>query len=132
MNVNCVVLGGLVENCKVETTSSGKLKGTIRIKIREVFADKPYESYFNCVAWGKSAELCRQVAAGDTIALQGRIVQRKYDDPRTGQTREVWEINIQTLNYEPGRLGRGTIPNDVHHADQRPGPADDDPMTVPF
>lgn len=133
MNVNCVVLAGLVEGCKVETTSTGKTKGSLRLKVREIFGGRAYESHFQCVAWGKAAEVCQQIAAGDTIALQGRIVPRKYDDPRTGQTKEIWEITISTLNFEPGRLGRGTIPNDVHHGDQEPGPASEpDPMTVPF
>ena len=50
--------------------------------------------WHNIVAWGKTAELLNtHIKKGDEVALQGKLVHRKYQDAQ-GQTRYVSEIVV--------------------------------------
>jgi len=50
--------------------------------------------WHNVVAWGKTAELMHTLLKkGDEVAVQGKLVHRKYDDSN-GQTKYVSEIVV--------------------------------------
>lgn len=59
------------------------------------------------VVWGPTAEYVgRSVVKGDTLAIQGEIKYRTYED-KDGNTRYVTDINCQRLDKVGGR-GNGT------------------------
>lgn len=91
---------------EIKTFDSGKTKARFSLATSERYRDKNGEwqeetQWHNIVAWGKIAEVVQKVVnKGDEIALEGKIINRSYED-REGQKRYISEIVInELLNLE--------------------------------
>jgi len=49
--------------------------------------------WFNVVAWRQLAEICANyLHKGSKVYIEGRLTQRKYTDPKTGQERVTVDV----------------------------------------
>jgi single-strand DNA-binding protein len=78
-------------------------------------------SFFNCVAWGKQAEIINQYTRkGKQVAIDGRLQQRSYQG-QDGKTQSVVDVVVERLQFigAPDAQGGGDS--------FRSGPADYQP-----
>lgn len=56
-------------------------------------------SFFNCVAWGKQAEIINQYTRkGRQVAIDGRLQQRSYQ-AQDGKTQSVVDVVVERLQF---------------------------------
>lgn len=108
------------------TTTSGKsvLNFSIAVNKRIKPQDgSPDADFFNCVAWGQTAEyIAEYLTKGRLIAVDGRLQTRKYTT-QEGQTREIVEIVADTVQS----LERPREDGDTPHKNPAPdAPASED------
>lgn len=85
-------------------------------------------SWFDCVAFGKTAELIlKYFAKGKPIIVNGSLRQSKWEDKNTGEKRSRYEINVEKFHFLPSE-GRGQAKSQT---DSNPGYADQDD-DIPF
>jgi single-strand DNA-binding protein len=87
-------------------------------------------SYIDIVVFGKQAESCGQyINKGDSVLIDGRLQQRRWDDKETGQKRNKIEVVAQSVNFMPKRSSGGG----QSHAQAEPAPeAPVDEGDIPF
>ena len=96
------IAGRITQDIEIKHTPSGAAVCRISVAVDRSYKDandqwQKQTTYFNCVAWAKTAELLStQCKKGMAILLDGEMTSRKYE--KDGQTREAWEINIRSFN----------------------------------
>jgi single-strand DNA-binding protein len=125
--INRVVLvGNLTRDPQYSKTQSGISLARFSIAINRRYGQNEEVDYINCVAWRQSADFLNQYAKkGNTIAVEGRISTRNYDDPNTGKKVYVTEVtadNVQLIGSRQNRESAATAPtqgsNPGYFADQ--------------
>lgn len=129
-----IQLGNLTRDPEVRYTPGGTAVASFAIAVNRRYKQgdevKDEVSYFDVVAFGKTAENCGQyLNKGDSVLIDGRLQQRRWDDKETGQKRSKVEIVAQTVTFMPkrntgGQTGAG--------AGAEPEPPVDDDGTIPF
>lgn len=77
---------------------------------------KPSTEWFNCVAWGKLADVCgTYLKKGTRVHIQGRIQTRTWED-KEGKRQYKTEVVVEQMEMLSGK--------DEPHTS---APADDDP-----
>ncbi|GBF48735.1 single-stranded DNA-binding protein [Leptospira ryugenii] len=68
--------------------------------------DKKEETnYFDCVAWGKLADILKQYTGkGKQVAIEGRLQQQTWDTP-DGKKASKIRIYVETLQLLGGQMG---------------------------
>lgn len=83
MRNNLKLTGRLVNDVKVNTTSSGKAVTTIRLAVQNDFPSKDgeYESeFFNVTLWNKAANKTARIAhKGDLVEIDARLTNNQED-----------------------------------------------------
>lgn len=102
MNFNSVTLvGRLTRDPEMRTTNTGKNFATFSIAVNKRFKPQdggPEADFFNCKAWGQTADYVNQyVQKGRLVLVQGRIETRKYQD-KDGNNREAIDISCDQVN----------------------------------
>lgn len=125
------IIGRLVAEADMKTTPSGTPVCSFSIACNRTYkqGDEKKEScsFFNCTAWGKTADLiCQYVKKGDRVAIEGRLQQHTWQDKDTGKNRSAVEIVVSTIQFLQGKSqGQAEEP---HHtevpADQVPPQTD--------
>lgn len=103
-------------------TQAGKPVANFSLAVNESFKSrdgekKDHVEWFNCVCWGKLAEVAGLfVTNADQVFLEGGLQSRKYDG-RKGNPREVIEVVAMQLrllsgigNRSGGREPREAVP----------------------
>ena len=93
------LIGRLARDPEQRSTTSGKSVATFSLAVKR--AVKPGEGqdvdFFRVVAWEKQSEyVMRYLSKGRLIAVQGRLVSRKYAGS-DGQAREVIEVVAESV-----------------------------------
>lgn len=101
--INTVVLmGRLVADPELRTTTTGKSVATFRIAVDRSYAKSAEErqaDFISIVAWERTAEfVCRYFTKGSMIALQGAIQTRNYED-KTGAKRTAFEVVAREVSF---------------------------------
>jgi single-strand DNA-binding protein len=105
---NVVLIGRLVRDPELRTTTTGKSVCSFSIAVQKRF--KPTDGsadadFFNITAWNKDAEYVENyLTKGRLIAIQGRLQTRKYQ-ASDGSDREVTEVvaeQVQGLDRPSG------------------------------
>jgi single-strand DNA-binding protein len=79
--------------------------------------------WFNIVAWGNLAEICKQyLAKGQQVYIEGRLQTRRWDD-KEGQK----HTSVEIVANEMMMLGERREVN--HAAEEQAGPAEGEPST---
>ena len=97
-----IEIGRNVKDIELRQTSSGTSAVEFSIAVKRAFknANGEYDSdFFNCVAFGKSAEtISRYVKKGDMIGIEGRLQTRSYTN-KEGRKINATEIIVENFEF---------------------------------
>ena len=101
--INSIVLmGRLVANPELRTTTTGKSVCNFRIAVDRSFVragEQRQSDFFTVVAWEGTANfVSRYFSQGSMIAVQGQMQMRQYDD-NTGAKRTVYEVLARDVSF---------------------------------
>lgn len=101
--LNNVTLQGKITSKGVENSVSGS--GTVIAKFSVNYSEKINgewkNSFFECVAFGKIAEMLSiHFPAGSPIILEGKLQQDTWDDKNSGQKRSKVSIIINKVHFQ--------------------------------
>ena len=108
----CVTLmGRLVADPELRTTTTGKSVATFRIAVDRSFVrqgEQRQADFITIVAWESTANfVCRYFQKGSMIAIQGRIQTRNYED-NTGAKRTAFEVLASEVSFCGSKAETGT------------------------
>ncbi len=123
--LNCVTLmGRLVADPELRTTTTGKSVCTFRIAVERSFAkagEQRQADFITIVAWESTANfVSRYFAKGSMIAVQGSIQTRSYED-NNGNKRTAFEVLAREVSFCGSKAETGTMAPSV--SDAAPAPA---------
>lgn len=129
MEINrVIIIANTTRDVELKITPSGASVANFSIasnrKYKAGDETKEEVSYFDCVVWGKLAELCEKyVKKGDKVGIEGRLQQRRWEaDGKKASKVEIVVENVQFLsnkgnsqsqvgdNEEPGIFSDAEIP----------------------
>ncbi|MBZ4190973.1 single-stranded DNA-binding protein [Niabella beijingensis] len=96
------LIGHLGNAPEVKATTAGRRMVRFSIATNESYKNTKGEKitetqWHNLVVWGKLADIAaRYLEKGKEIAIEGKLVNRQYDD-KNGQKRYITEIQVQEL-----------------------------------
>ena len=97
-----VITGRATANLELKQTASATSVAEFSVATKRAFknANGEYDSdFFNCVAFGKSAEtISRYVKKGDMIGIEGRLQTRSYTN-KEGRKINVIEIIVENFEF---------------------------------
>ena len=110
--LNCVTLmGRLVADPELRTTTTGKSVATFRIAVDRSFVrqgEQRQADFITIVAWECSANfVCRYFQKGSMIAVQGSIQTRSYEDAN-GAKRTAFEVVANEVSFCGSKAEGGT------------------------
>lgn len=110
--LNCVTLmGRLVADPELRTTTNGKSVATFRIAVDRSFVrqgEQRQADFITIVAWESTANfVCRYFQKGSMIAIQGRIQTRNYED-NNGNKRTAFEVLANEVSFCGSKAETGT------------------------
>ena len=92
-----VIVGRLVMDPEITSSSTGKIKAKFRIAVNRRSKDEAY--FFNCQAFGKTAEVIKNYATkGRRVDIQGKLSQWNYSSD-DGQNRTYNYIYVERINF---------------------------------
>lgn len=138
--LNCVTLmGRLVNDPDIRTTTSGKSVATFRIAVDRSFVkqgEQRQADFITIVAWESTSNfVSRYFSKGSMIAIQGRIQTRNYED-NNGNKRTAFEVVATEVSFCGSK--NETNPGQNQAPTQMSGPApdfeeiEDDDVFPPF
>lgn len=110
--LNCIILmGRLVADPELRSTTSGIQVCSFRIAVDRDFADKAtgqrQADFINIVAWRSTAEfVSRYFRKGQMIAVKGSLQSRKWQD-KDGNNRVSWEVQADSVFFAEGKRDNG-------------------------
>jgi single-strand DNA-binding protein len=107
-----ILMGNLTRDPEVRYAASGKAVATFAVavnrKSKQGDETKEEVSYFDIVVFGKQAENCGQyLNKGDSVLIDGKLQQRRWDDKDTGAKRSKVEVAAQSVTFMPKRQSSG-------------------------
>jgi single-strand DNA-binding protein len=107
-----ILLGNLTRDPEVRYTPNGVAVASFALAVNRKYKQgeetKDEVSYIDIVVFGKQAESCGQyINKGDSVLIDGRLQQRRWDDKDTGQKRSKVEVVAQAVNFMPKRSWAG-------------------------
>lgn len=130
--LNCVTLmGRLVADPELRTTTSGKSVATFRIAVDRSFVKQGEErkaDFITIVAWNSTADfVSRYFSKGSMIAIQGRIQTRNYED-NNGNKRTAFEVVATEVSFcgskNETNPGQNQAPTQMSGPAYTPAPTD--------
>lgn len=126
---NVIIMGRLVKDPELKTTSSGTSVTQFTIACDREYASKGEErqaDFFDCTAWRGTAEfISKYFSKGRLIAITGRLQTRSYET-KEGAARKVTEIVVDKANF-CGDKGTGSGASNPASKASEP-----DPEELPF
>ena len=105
MDINrVIIIANTTRDIELKSTPSGASVANFSIASNRKYkaGDETKEdvSFFDCVVWGKLAELCEKyVRKGDKVGIEGRLQQRRWEtDGKKASKVEIVVENIQFLS----------------------------------
>lgn len=110
--LNCVTLmGRLVADPELRTTTTGKSVATFRIAVDRSFVrqgEQRQADFITIVAWENTANfVCRYFQKGSMIAIQGQLQSRTYEDTN-GAKRTTYEVIAREISFCGSKAESGT------------------------
>jgi single-strand DNA-binding protein len=122
-----ILMGNLTRDPEVRYTPNGIAVASFSLAVNRKYKQgeetKEEVSYIDIVVFGKTAENCGQyIGKGDSVLIDGRLQQRRWDDKETGQKRNKIEVVAQSVNFMPKRNKNGQpdapVPDDAPPVDE--------------
>ena len=98
--INSIILvGRIVNNLELRTTSNNNSVCQFTIAINEGYGDKERTDFIDCVAWNKRAEMiCKYCNKGVKVAVTGKLQTNSYEkDGKKIKTTKVLVNEIQFI-----------------------------------
>lgn len=98
---NVVLMGRMVADPEIRTTSTGKSVANFRIAVDRAFSKNGNKEadFITIVAWEKTADfISRYFNKGSMIALRGEIQTRNYEDS-SGNKRTATEVLAREVSF---------------------------------
>ena len=107
-----ILMGNLTRDPEVRYTPNGIAVASFALAVNRKYKQgeetKEEVSFIDIVVFGKQAENCGQyINKGDSVLIDGRLQQRRWDDKETGQKRSKVEVVAQSVNFMPKRSSAG-------------------------
>jgi len=109
MSVNLVILvGRLGKDPELTYTQSGTPRCRFSLATSESYTNNAGErqektDWHNIICWGKQAEpVSKYLAKGKECYIEGKIENRSWDDPKSGQKKYMTEINAKRVVFLGG------------------------------
>jgi single-strand DNA-binding protein len=130
-----ILMGNLTRDPEVRYTPNGIAVASFAIAVNRKYKQgdetKEEVSYIDIVVFGKQAESCGQyINKGDSVLIDGRLQQRRWDDKETGQKRNKIEVVAQSVNFMPKRSQGGKGGGDSQSEPMPEAPVDEG--EIPF
>lgn len=112
MDTNVTILcGRATKDVEVKTTTGGTNIATISLAVNH---KDDVTSYFDCVCFGKTAEIAgKYVTKGKQVTVVGRLQQRKWQD-KDGNNRYAVEVIVNQLQLLGSTNNSGdVVPEDI-------------------
>lgn len=93
---NKVELEGRLERITPRTTTTGKQVTEMRVATDREWNGGHTTDYHTVVAWEKLAEQCKDFQEGDTVAVEGRLQTRSWEDEE-GKKQYRTEVIASTI-----------------------------------
>ena len=100
-----IEIGRVTKDIEQKQTATGKTVAEFSIAVRREFNTNGEQDsdFFNCVAYGKTAELMsKYVKKGDQVAIVGRLQTRNYTN-NEGRKIYVTEIIVDNVEFLQGK-----------------------------
>lgn len=121
-----MIIGHLGKDPEMRYTPSGRPVTTFTVAVSRSWNSADGErhnetEWFNIVAWGNLAEICKQyLAKGQQVYIEGRLQTRRWDD-KEGQK----HTSVEVVAGEMMMLGERRETN--HGAEEQSAPAESEP-----
>ena len=123
-NYNCICR--LTRDPELKFTQSGMAVSNFSIAVKGFKKDEAY--FFNCQAWGKTAEtIAEYVKKGDQLGIGGELQQQRWEDD-AGKKRDKVIINVGKITFIGGK--KKDLAEDMAKAVS--GEVQDEPDAFPF
>lgn len=109
---NVTLMGRLVADPEIRTTSSGKSVANFRIAVDRAYSKdgNRQADFITIVAWEKTAEFIgKHFSKGSMIAIQGKIQTRSYEDSN-GNKRTAFEVKADEVSFCGGKNESASAP----------------------
>ena len=117
---NAVIMGRLVADPELRTTSSGNSVSSFTVAVDRSFARQGEEKqadFIDVIAWRQTAEfICKYFRKGSMIAIQGHIQTRMYED-KNGNKRKAVELIADNVSFCGTKSETGKPSVDVGYVD---------------
>ena len=103
MNLNKVMIGGRIGKIELRPTNSGTEVCNFSVAVNKRITRKGVKeestTWFNCVAFGKLANICGQfLQKGSGVFLEGELQTREYID-KTGVKKTTFEVIANEVSF---------------------------------
>lgn len=122
-DINVVtIIGRLVRQPELRHTGGGAAVASFSIAVNRTYKTNDGEkkeevSFFNCVAWSKTAELVAQYCVkGKQVAIEGRLQQRSWEG-KDGNKNSTVEIVVETIQFLGGSAGKAEEKSEKNNDD---------------
>lgn len=101
VNPNEIVLNGFI--CKkpiYRTTPFGREIADVLLAVNRAYNKS---DYIPCIAWGRNARYCQNLAVGESVKIWGRIQSRQYEkkfEDGTSEIRKAYEVSVSKMEIE--------------------------------
>ncbi|MFC1517023.1 single-stranded DNA-binding protein [Candidatus Margulisiibacteriota bacterium] len=103
------LVGRLINEPEAKAVSDDRLRTGFTLAINRPYKDnngKSVSDFFNIVAWGKLAEICKEyVKKGEDLLVDGRIQSRSYE--QDNEKKWITEIIAESLSFLGRKNGNG-------------------------
>ena len=99
-----ILMGNITKDVDMRTTPNGQSVANFTLAVTRTWKNdgetQEQTSFIPCVAWGKTGEvIAKYVGKGSPLLVSGRLDQRTYDDPKSGNKRSVYEVSVEDFNF---------------------------------
>ena len=104
MNFNkLIILGRLTKDPELRHTQGGMSMAKFSIAYNHKRKDTEQVHYFDCTAWGRSAEVLTEHAGkGSPLLIEGRLEQHRWETD-DGSKRSKVEITVENFTFIGGK-----------------------------
>lgn len=100
---NVILMGRLVADPEIRTTSTNKSVANFRIAVDRGYGEDKKADFITIVAWESTANFVEKYFhKGDMIALRGEIQTRSYEDSN-GNKRTAFEVVAREVSFCGGK-----------------------------
>ena len=131
-----IMIGRTTANVELKQTKTGKSVAEFSIAVRRPFNTEGGQDsdFFNCVAYGQTAELIsKYVKKGDQVGIEGRLQTRNYTN-NEGRKIYVTEIIVDNVEFLQGKKESASTEAKVEESDPFSSPVYEEvePDGLPF